>query len=458
MEKNARIATGELKGLLALFSPILLVAFSNGLFLLIEKLFFTRVSTQAIQVAVSAAYVNQIFQSPCMALTMMAQVFVGRWLGSKDLNLIGPGVWQFIWFSLLSILITVPAGLIYGRYYYQGMEIEKLALPYFDFLIGISWLHVLGAGLSSFYLGLGKTRLVLWGTLGSQIIKLIFAYVLIFGWGAWVPAMGLTGGVLSSLIAQGGYCLLLFGIFLNDKHARLYHSRSWTLYPKFFWECIHPGLLRAISRIFAFTSWASIAHLMVSKGGDYLLVLSVGGTLFLTFLGDAVCQAQTTVVSQILGTKNIPLLKKAFHSGFILVSALLVILCIPYLIFPTQIFHYVFPQAALSDYSIRKVFFGILLSSSFFLYGFVLISYILAFKDTKFSAFLGAFNWVNGFLLMYVAIKKFDIAADQFWLVLCLMHGSTTLFYYLRTRWLISKYKAETHAASLEVAGSLNAT
>ena len=42
----------------------------------------------------------------------------------------------------------------------------------------------------------------------------------------------------------------------------------------------------------------------------------------------------------------------------------------------------------------------------------------------------------NGFLLMYAAIDKFNILADQFWLVLTLMHASSYILYYWRMKWL----------------------
>ena len=78
------------------------------------------------------------------------------------------------------------------------------------------------------------------------------------------------------------------------------------------------------------------------------------------------------------------------------------------------------------------------LSFAFFTLTFLYISYILAFKDTKFSLFMGFVGWINGFLLMYVAIHVIEISADQFWLVLAIMHATTALCYYLRLKWLES--------------------
>ena len=40
---------------------------------------------------------------------------------------------------------------------------------------------------------------------------------------------------------------------------------------------------------------------------------------------------------------------------------------------------------------------------------------------------------------MYVAIKIIEISADQFWIVLSIMHASNAFFYYLRMKWLQAK-------------------
>ena len=179
--QRSSIFTGKFKELVFLFIPIFIMTFSSYLSLFIEKLFFARISTEAIEVAVNTSIVTKIFQFPCVCLTMMAQVYVGRWHGANDLKAIGPGIWQFIWFSFLSILITLPLSFVYGNYYFKGTPSEDMLMPYYHFLISINFLYPLEMALICLYLGQGKTRLVLFLTIGSQFLKLILAYLLIFG-------------------------------------------------------------------------------------------------------------------------------------------------------------------------------------------------------------------------------------------------------------------------------------
>lgn len=446
-------STGSLKELFLLFSPLLLIAFLNYLVLFVEELFLVRFSTKAMEAAISATYARQIFQISFVSLAMMSQVYVGRCYGAQDWKEIGPVIWQFIWFSLFSLFISIPFSLAYGQYYFQGTGLEEIGLPYFYFLASINFLFPLGAVLSCFFIGRGKTRLVLIITIGFQFLKILLSYLLIFGIKSWLPSMGLMGIAFATLISQGGFCLLLLCVFLNKKNNEIFHTRRWKFKLRLFWESIHPGLLRALNRILTAFSWASIAHLMSSKGGDYLLILSIGGTLFLflPFLGDALCQANTTVVSNLLGAKKHLLLDKAFRTGTILALFAIILVGIPLVFYSSFTFHYLFPLAAFDDVVIHRVFFGVWISFAFFTLSYVPISFILAFKDTKFSLFMGALSWINGYLLMYIVIEKGHIAADQFWLYLAIMHGSSALLYLWRMQWLKSQVVLTTNEASSSI-------
>ena len=425
--RSAFASKGELRGLFLLFLPLLGTTFSNYLFLLVEKLFLARVSSQAMEAAINASYVCQIFQGTTVALVMMAQVFVGRCHGAKQWSAIGPGIWQFIWFSFLSMLITVPGSLLYGRWYFQGTEIEASVLPYFYLLVGTNFIYPLGAVLSCFYLGQGKTRLVLLANFGAQIMKIGLAYLLIF-------SCGIIGGAVSTIFAQGMFCLVLGSVFLRRQHREFFHSNRWRFQLSLFWECIYPGLLRAMNRVLNFTSWAAIAHLMVAKGGDYLLMLSIGGalSLFLPFLFEAICQAHTTVVSYLVGAKDYGFLFRSARSGLLLVLAMITLMSIPFLGFPIWTFQLLFPHISLEPEVVRILFFGIWMSFAAFTMSAVPLSYILAFKDMKFSFFMGIVGWLNGYLLMYFFIEKMQISAVQFWLALSVMHAITALLYFLR--------------------------
>lgn len=432
--QETQITTGGIRDFFALFFPALLMSFSSYFAIFIEKILLGRFSTEALQIAVSTNYACMIFQAPCKALAMMSQVFVGRWYGANERFKIGSGIWQFIWFSLLSMFVMVPLGMLYGKFYFHDTPIEQCGLPYFYSLLFINFLFPLGITLSSFYLGQRKTRLILLVSFICQALKIGLAYLFIFN------GFGLMGGLISTAISQGIFCIFLLSCFLHSRNHTLYQSRNWSFKPKLFWECIRHGFMRSITCILNFSSWAAISYVMTAKGGDYLLYLSIGGTLFifLPFLFDAICLSQTTIVSQIVGAKKYLSLKSAFRSGLTLVSLMIAITSIPLLVCPIPVFHFLFPKIGLDPSIIRILFFGVWLSFVFFVISSVPIGYILAFKDMKFSMGMGVFNWINGFLLIYVTIQILQAQAISFWFILSVMHLTTAILYGIRMKRNIS--------------------
>lgn len=428
---------GSQKKLLKLFFPLLLVTFCNYIFLLLEKLFLARFSIPGMHAVVNIAYIYQVFHGPAIALAMMAQIFVARSMGADKNHEVGPGIWQFVWFSFLSLIITIPGSILYANYFLKSTDFANIGLPYFYIMLIMNFLFPFGTALTCFFTGQGKTRLILLGTFGLQATKIILGIVLIFG-SRFTPPIGIIGGALSTVIAQFSYSLVLFIVFLNKKNRNSFKTNLWKFKPKLFYFCMYPGFLRALNRILTFACWGFTAHLMTVKGGDYSLALSIGGIfmLFLPFLADALCQAQSTISAQLLGANKIALLNSSVQKAYILAIAICILVAIPLLIFPSFIFHQLFPELSLSIFTIRMVLFGVFASFFWFVITSVPLSTILAFKDMKFSLFMGAFSWVNSFLLMYFFIEKFGISADQFWLVLSITHASSATLYYFRSRWL----------------------
>lgn len=433
MEESYSAKGGGFRSIWILFIPLVGTTFSNYLFALLEKVFLSRISEKALESAVNGTYACQIFQVATIALVMMAQVTVARWHGARQHSKIGPEVWQFIWVSILSLAITVPISLFYGIWYFRGTEIETTVLPYFYLLTSLNFLFPLGASLSCFFLGQGKTRFVLFATLGDQLIKVSLSYLLIFGVGSWIQPLGILGGAIANLSSQGLLCLLFFFTFIRKKNRETYHSHKWKLDPSIFWDSIRPGVFRALNRAFAYASWGLIAHLMAARGGNFLLILSLGGslTLFLPFLSDAISQSQTIVVSQLAGANQFPLFSKITRASLTLVCSCIALVGIPLVGFSSLTFNLLFPHISLDVSSIRNLLFGVWLWFASFTLVAIPMSFIFAFRDMKFHFYIGCIFWPIDYVLMYFFIEKLQIQPSLFWIALALVQMSHTIPVYV---------------------------
>ena len=140
--------------------------------------------------------------------------------------------------------------------------------------------------------------------------------------------------------------------------------------------------------------------------------------LFLPFIGTAICQAMTTIASNIVGSGEFQLLRRVTLSGITLISMIVGVMAIPMLLFPEQTFHLLFSSIDLAETSLKKVFLGLWLSFTFGTFTFLPLSWILAFQDTKYLLLTGTCCWVSMYLIMFLAVNVINIAADQCWIVL----------------------------------------
>lgn len=409
---------GSVRELLSLATPLFLTLFSGCFLNFLEQMWFSRFSIHSWEASVNAIYLLRVFQMPCIALAMMTQAYVGFYNGAKQLTAIGRCVWQMIWFAVFSMILTVPLSFFSQHLFFKGLEIEQTVSPYFTILVFCNFLYPLGSALSSFYLGRGKTKFIVIATLTSQLINAGLDVILIFGIDPWIPPMGLKGAAIATLIAQAGFCLLLFVLFLKKSHQETFGTHAWTFHPKDFWRYISPGIPRALGRLSLFAVWAATTHIMSSKGGEYLLMLTIGGTLsmFLSFLSDGVLQAFVVLVSNTLGAQNFNRLKKFLRSGVIFTLALGCLLTLPLVIFP---------QTALAIFSLKEgltetfrlTLFWIWLHTITVIFNGMLLAILISFKDTFFILIANLFTAAVGYIPTYIGMNYFKFSPDKFWLL-----------------------------------------
>ena len=333
MNQLTKYPIAGVRELLALSFPLVLSAFSAALLCQCDRYFLSHYSLQEWEACSAATGLCFFYQMSLIMIATAAQVFIGQFQGAKKHHLIGPFTWQIIWFSLLSMLITYPLSLI-STLYVHGSEIQEPATLYFKYLSSVNFLYPLGAALSAFYIGRGKTRVILLVNLTIQSLNIGLDYLLIFGVQGWIPPMGIKGAAIATMISQSLLCIILLSMFLQKKHIPLYRTDQKGFNRHLLWEGLKTGIPRALARIMAVGSWLVASYLMVQKGGDYLLVLSFGGSIFLifSFINEGMAQALITITSHILGAniKN-TYYKKIVSASLIFLTVTVAILAIPLL-------------------------------------------------------------------------------------------------------------------------------
>jgi len=226
----SRYPVASLRELVVLAFPIILTLICINLASFCDRLFFARYSLEAFEGCVSACCLIMLFQIPCVRLASIAQVFVGQKKGEGNSAKIGQYIWQMIWFSLLSLSLTLPLSALIGPLYFSGTVVQELGWTYFKGMMCANFLLPLGAALSSFFIGIGRTRFVVCAIMVALFLHLALDWMLILGIKGFIHPLGILGGIIANIVSQSMFCLLLFLVFFKLKLGRP------VLLPEFFFK------------------------------------------------------------------------------------------------------------------------------------------------------------------------------------------------------------------------------
>ncbi len=414
----------------SLFFPIFLTSLLSAIVPFFTNLMLASYAQEALAASISTLYAIQIVHLPLVALAMMAQVHVGRCKGAGELYKIGPIIWQFIWFSLLSTLIVVPFGAYFGAQYFTDTMQKEQALPYYLFLLSCNFLYPLVTSLASFYLGQGSTSFVVAASSLALGLQLFLSYLLI-------PHLGIMAVAVSILVAQGSLAVTLFSGFIGPKTRALYETNSWKFQPKLFWQVTKEGYLRASNRLITLVAWAVAASCVLVQGGEYVLLLCLGATLYalLASFSDAMGQTHAIIVSEVLGRKEYDQVPKTLVSATVLTAILIALMAMPIIIYKESIVTFLFPAVNLLPQVAENLLYGVLLSVSFLLMNAVAQSCLWAYKDGLFLLVAGLYNCIAYFVPIYIACTWFEIGAEHIWFVI----GLANFLSFLLPAWRVKE-------------------
>lgn len=431
--------TAGFRELFSISFSLILALFSGSLMGFFDRLFLSHYSLEALEACVSACSLVALFQIPSISIASIAQVFVGRDIGIGNKAEVGKTIWQMVWWAIGSMLIILPLGLLIEPFYFKGTSIAALGSIYFRPLLLFNFLFPLGAALASFYIGQGRTKTVFLITLVAHLINMILAPLLIFGIRGIFSPMGVLGAAIATIIAQTAYCGVLLILFLQKKNREAYGTCNYQLDKHAFFESIKVGFPTALSRMITLLTWAGATQIMSRKGGDYLLVLSVGSSIHLlfTFLNEGIGQGIVPIASYLIGKKEWTGIWKLMRSAYLLLGLLLAFLAIPCLICPELTLSFFFKEAPQAGelLLLKKTCYWLWLYFLTYGFGKIGMSFLVAAKETLFLlVFNLSTSWLVTYMFVYCVIQLLNYSPDKLWLTMAVTSLIAGLAYLWRLK------------------------
>lgn len=287
---------------------------------LLHAYWMGRVGGLALASVMMGNSLRMVLISPMMGLSMGGMAVVARHIGARETRQADHAVMQvallITFFVSLSALIGLTLGGTFLRWMGAQGEVWRDALAYARIVFfGLFFMEMLPS-LSGVIRGAGRPEYTLRINLVNAVTMMILEPLLVLGWGP-IPALGVRGAALSSVLASAAGVAAQFYILLTGKAGVRLHGRDIVPDFRMMWRILRIALPVSIQRLSPNLGNAVFLRLVSSLGDTVLAAYSIVSQfgMFLQALPMGLGGAAATMTGQNLGAHAPDRAERAAHFG-----------------------------------------------------------------------------------------------------------------------------------------------
>ena len=444
IKKQLRILTlyetGSLPELWAIAWPMILTSAASYVMIFMDRVILANYSSDCLNASVAALPWYWAFHSSMLSLAAIAQVFVGQYNGAKQYKKVGEVVWQLLWFSFSCWIILLPLA-IFGTNLLLAKEFKVLGAPYLKILFFFSPFSLAAFGaLSSFFIGHGRTGIVTFVIIITNVLNLILVICLVFG--VWIfPEMGIRGAAVATGVSQVFAFCIFFIIFLTPQHQEKYHTNNYKIVIPVFKKCLKIGIPVAMSCFLNCAGWALFWQMLGTIGKEDYTALGIGYSIYIcfAFTCEGIGKSVNTISANIIGAEQYQSIEKLFKTAIKLQVIFSVIVFIPTVVYSDILVSTFFYRNLIDANNIALL--GLIRQILFWAWVFytaealfwILMNILNAAGDTRFTMSLNITSfWILFMLPSYLFIIKLKGNPILCWQFLILYVSFSSLVFFLR--------------------------
>ena len=327
------------KQLLVMAIPLILSTGAWSVQHFVDRMFLSWYSPVSIAATVPAGALNYAFMSLFIGTAGYVNAFVAQYFGARQLDRLGPSVWQGIFIALIGgvfLLALSPAAKAIFAFIGHAPDVQVEEVSYFRILCYGSFFPIASSAMTGFFSGRGRNWPVMAVNTSATAINIFLNYLLIFGnWG--LPEMGIAGAALATVVS-GAFSFCTYLVILGrPSYNRLYHTlKGWRLDGKLFKRLIRFGLPAGV-QFFVDMSGFTAFLLMVGRIGTVELAatnitFNINTLAFMPMIGCGI--AISVSVGQYIGEGRPDMAQRAVFSGAHLTFFYMTCVAVAYIAFP----------------------------------------------------------------------------------------------------------------------------
>lgn len=328
-----RFKAGSIRELLSISFPLMMSSFSMLAMIFVDRLFLAHFNLAAMSATVTAGTAAWGLLGGLGVLASMAEVLVAQFHGAGRKERLGEPVWQMIWFSLATLAIFLPTALWGGRLLFNNSPIEEYEQIYFFWLNIFGPIFIVQQALAAYFIGRGKPSIVTWLAIAGNVSNVFLDWWLIFGVEGVIPAMGLKGAAIATMLGSLLQVGVLFAIFVSRHHRRKHGTGQWRLVLPTMRTCLGIGSSLAVMVFVEIMGWTFFYRMIGHVGPVQIVIASICQSIIILFMffSEGIGRGASTIVGNFIGAGRHKEAYNVFRSGvklhlfFFLLAAILFI-------------------------------------------------------------------------------------------------------------------------------------
>ena len=402
------------KAVFMLSIPMILEMLMESIFALVDIIFVSRVSVNAVATIGLTEAVISLVYAVAIGLSMAATAVVARRIGEKDNEGANQAAVQVIFLGIFVAAIISVIGIMYPKEILSlmGAESDLIAegYGYTQVLLGGNVTIMLLFLINAIFRGAGDASIAMWTLVLSNGLNIILDPIFIFGLGP-VPEFGVQGAAIATTIGRGtaviAQLIILFYGWSRIKIA----FKDLVLRIAVLINIIKVSLGGIGQFLIGTSSWVFLIRIMSEFGSDVLAGYTIAiRVMMFTFMPSwGMSNAAATLVGQNLGAGKPDRAEKSVWITGKYNAIFMVLVSLVYLVFAPEILNWFSEETEVVKYGalcLQVIAAGYV----FYAYGMVIIQAFNGAGDTRTPTYINfVCFWLFQLPLAYLLAISFEV-------------------------------------------------
>lgn len=320
MNGLTRYPEGSIRELWTISLPLMISTLASLFMIFTDRIFLAHYSIGALNASVNAGTLAWALTAGVGMITAMAEIFVAQYNGAKRFGRLGAPVWQMIWFSLFSFLFFIPMAIWGAPLIFGGDVHAEMEIVYFRWLMFFGPSYALVTALAGFFIGRGRTKMMIWLAVIVNLTNIVLDWALIFGVPGWIPEMGIQGAAIATCFGYFFESAFLAYLFLRKENRVQFGTGKWRINRTEMIKCCRVGVPQGIFYTLEVLGWTVFFWMMSGLSEKHITVSSIcqSFAILLSFFCDGLSRGAAAVAGNLIGAKRQEGVNKVLRSGFLL--------------------------------------------------------------------------------------------------------------------------------------------